>query len=140
MSQPFLASGLLLAMFAIPAAAEVVTIQYCYDGKTCKTTRGTTILLACLDVPDMKKQPQLRPTSMRALTYGNSAAVAARDFLSKLVEGKEVVIRRIATVGDDRIVADISVNDVNIGQRLVRSGHARVDRNSATRCLWAQND
>ena len=62
-------SGLLivfvLAMIALfqtlityPSAQELptVTIQSCYDGDTCTTTKGEKIRLACIDTPELRSK------------------------------------------------------------------------------------
>ena len=104
-----------------------VIIQSCYDGDTCTTTTKEKIRLACIDTPEL-----------RGSRADPIPAKAARDYLNGLVAGKEVAIRRITTDRYDRTVAEISKDDVNIQQRLVEKGFARVYKRYADQCPWSR--
>ena len=104
-----------------------VTIQSCYDGDTCTSTDGEKIRLACIDTPELKgKRADPIP------------AKAARDYLNGLVAGEEVAIRRITKDRYGRTVAEISKADVNIQQRLVEKGFARIYKRYANQCPWSR--
>lgn len=118
------------------AALASVVIASCYDGDTCKSTAGEKIRLACIDAPEMKASPRLRPTSMQAGTYYNTSAVESRDYLRQLVVGKKVSIRRITTDRYGRTVAELFVDGVNVGQDVVRNGQALIYWKYAGACLW----
>ena len=118
------------------AALASVVIASCYDGDTCTTTRGEKIRLACIDAPEMKTSPRLRPTSMQAATYDNTSAVESRDYLRQLVVGKTVFIRWITTDRYGRTVAELFVDGVNVGQNLLRDGYAKVYEKYAGQCSW----
>ena len=98
-----------------------------YDGDTCTTITKEKIRLACLDTPEL---------------IGNRAdpipAKAARDYLNGLVAGEKVAIRRITKDRYGRTVAEISRDEVNIQQRLVEKGFARVYKRYANQCPWSQ--
>ena len=119
---------LLFLVLAAPALAQsTITIQSCYDGDTCTSTSGEKIHLACIDTPELK---------------GNRAdpipAKAARDYLNDLVAGEKVSIRRITKDRYGRTVAEISKEDVNIQQRLVEKGFARIYKRYADQCPWSR--
>ena len=119
---------LLFLVLAGPALAQsTITIQSCYDGDTCTSTSGEKIRLACIDTPELK---------------GNRAdpipAKAARDYLNDLVAGEKVSIRRITKDRYGRTVAEISKDDVNIQQRLVEKGFARIYKRYADQCHWSR--
>ena len=78
--------ALFRTLTAYPSASDLptVTIQNCYDGDTCTTTKGEKIRLACIDTlegRDKKADP--------------IPAKLARDYLNDLVTGSTVSIRRI---------------------------------------------
>ena len=58
--------------------SALVTIKNCYDGDTCKTTKGEKIRLACIDTPEL-----------RGSRADPVPAKAARDYLNKLVAGEQ---------------------------------------------------
>ena len=119
---------LLLLVLASPALAQsTITIQSCYDGDTCTTTTKEKIRLACIDTPEL-----------RGSRADPIPAKAARDYLNGLVAGKEVAIRRITKDRYGRTVAEISIDDVNIQQRLVEKGLARVYKRYADQCDWSR--
>ena len=119
---------LLFLVLAAPAIAQpTIIIRNCYDGDTCTSSTGEKIRLACIDTPELK---------------GNRAksipAKAARDYLNDLVAGEKVSIRRITKDRYGRTVADISKEDVNIQQRLVEKGFARIYKRYADQCPWSR--
>jgi len=118
---------LLLALGSPALALPTVTIQSCYDGDTCTSTTGEKIRLACIDTPEL-----------RGSRADPIPAKAARDYLNGLVAGKEVAIRRITKDRYGRTVAEISMDDVNIQQRLVEKGFARVYKRYASQCPWSR--
>ena len=63
---------------------------------------------------------------MQAFAYDNTDADASRDFLSGMVEGQSVVIRRINKDRDGRTVAELFVNGINVQQAMVAAGHALI--------------
>ena len=126
----FIARALFLALAlgldALSASAAEVTIRSCDEGDTCQTTAGERLRLACIAVPPRKEKPRFRATSMQAFAYDNTEADASRDFLSGMVEGQAVVIRRINTDRDGRTVAELFVNGINVQQAMVAAGHALI--------------
>ena len=119
---------LLFLVLAAPAIAQpTMIIRNCYDGDTCTSSTGEKIRLACIDTPELK---------------GNRAkpipAKAARDYLNDLVAGEKVSIRRITKDRYGRTVAEISKEDVNIQQRLVDKGFARIYKRYADQCPWSR--
>ncbi len=122
---------LFLSLFLLqssPALAlPTVIIQSCYDGDTCTTTSKEKIRLACIDTPELK---------------GNRAdpipAKAARDYLNDLVAGETVRIRRITKDRYGRTVAELSKNGINVQERLVALGLAKVYTRYASQCDWAK--
>ena len=120
------------------AALASVVIASCYDGDTCTTTGGAKIRLACIDAPEMKARSRLRPTSMQAAAYDKTSDVQSRDYLNGLVESKTVSIRRITTDRYGRTVAELFLNGINVGQELVRSGHAELYPKYAEQCAWSR--
>ena len=110
-----------------PLFKESVVIQDCYDGDTCTTITGEKIRLACIDTPELK---------------GNRAdpipAKAARDYLNGLVAGETVGIRRITKDRYGRTVAELSKSGINIQERLVALGLAKVYTRYASQCDWAK--
>ena len=120
--------ALALGLNAAPASAAEVTIRSCDNGDRCQTTEGERLRLACIAVPPRKKKPRFRATSMQAFAYDNSDADASRDFLSGMVEGQAVVIRRISTDRDGSTVAELFLNGINVQQAMVAAGHALIAR------------
>ena len=104
-----------------------VTIKSCYDGDTCTTTRGEKIRLACIDTPEL-----------RGYRANPVPAKAARDYLNDLVAGEKVSIRRITKDRYGRTVAEIAKEKVNIQQRLVDKGFARIYKRYADQCPWSR--
>ena len=123
-----IALWLMSLMLAFPALAQTtLTIQSCYDGDTCTSTTGEKIRLACIDTPEL-----------RGSRADPIPAKAARDYLNGLVAGEEVAIRRITKDRYGRTVAEISMDEVNIQQRLVEKGLARVYKRYADQCDWSR--
>ena len=119
---------LILLFFGSPALADTtITIRSCYDGDTCTTTTKEKIRLACIDTPELRGS-RADPIS----------AKAARDYLNDLVAGETVSIRRITKDKFGRTVAEISKDEVNIQQRLVEKGFARIYKRYAYQCPWSR--
>ena len=120
------------------AALASVVIASCYDGDTCTTTNGERVRLACIDTPEMKASTRLRPTSTKSATYDNTSAIESRDYLRQLVAGKRVSIRRITTDRYGRTIAELLVDDINVGQEMVIIGHAELYRKYTKQCAWSR--
>ena len=120
------------------AALASVVIACCYDGDTCTTTNGERVRLACIDTPEMKASTRLRPTSTKSATYDNTSAIESRDYLRQLVAGKRVSIRRITTDRYGRTIAELLVDDINVGQEMVKIGHAELYRKYPKQCAWSR--
>ena len=111
-----------------PLKEHRVVIQDCYDGDTCTTSTGENIRLACIDTPELKgKNADLIP------------ARAARDYLNRLVAGKEVFIHRITKDRYQRTVAEISIDGMNIQEHLVDKGLATIYERYASQCDWSKH-
>ena len=120
------------------AALASVVIASCYDGDTCTTTNGERVRLACIDTPEMKASTRLRPTSTHSATYDNTGAIESRDYLRQQVAGKRVSIRRITTDRYGRTIAELLVDDINVGQEMVIIGHAELYRKYTKQCAWSR--
>lgn len=123
---------LALLLLAAPAwAYPSVTIKTCWDGDTCRTSTGEKIRLACIDTPELTG-PRADPVP----------AKAARDYLRRMVVGKQVGIRRInkdrygRTVGE-LFLAGPHITRRNVQREMVTSGHAVVIPKYAKQCPWA---
>ena len=90
---------------------------------------GEKIRLVCIDTPEMKGQ-RADPTP----------AKAARGYLNSLVAGEEVSIRRITKDIYGRTVAEISIGEMNIQQRLVEKGFASVYKEYSGQCSWSRSE
>ena len=103
------------------------SFQDCYDGNTCTTITGEKLRLACFDTPELK---------------GDRAdpipAKAARDYLNDLVAGETLDIRRITKDRYGRTVAELSKNGINVQERLVTIGLAKVYKMYASQCDWSK--
>ena len=106
---------------------DSVVIKDCYDGDTCTTITGEKIRLACIDTPELRGE-RAKPLQ----------AKAARDYLNQLVAGEKVHIRRITKDRYDRTVAELSIGEVNIQQKLVSDGFAKIYRRYAYQCEWSR--
>ena len=109
------------------AAIASVFITLCYDGDTCRTSRGEKIRLACIDTPELRGK-RADPVH----------AKAARDYLRNLVVERNVGIRRITTDRYGRTVAELFVDGSNVQQQLVASGHAEIYWKYAHQCPWTR--
>ena len=127
MKPQFLFLLLLLVLGSPALALPNVIIQSCYDGDTCTTTTKEKIRLACIDTPELRGS---RADPIPAKT--------ARDYLNGLVAGEEIAIRRITKDRYGRTVAEISMNEMNIQERLVEKGLARVYKRYADQCPWSR--
>ena len=116
----------------------LVRFQGCYDGNTCTTTDGETVRLACIDAPEIKKPPRFRSTRMRPTAYDNSSSEQSADALRTLVLGRSVGIRRITTDRYGLTIAELFIDNRNVGQQQVRNGHAVISHRFASQCPWAK--
>ena len=128
----FNAFGLLSALtLALPCSnlAEVrdlVRIEDCYDGDTCRATSGERIRLACIDAPELRGNPA-----------DQDRAVAARDQLRMIVVGKTVDLRRITMDRYRRTVGELFLDGMNVQQLMVVGGHAVIHPRYAHQCPWS---
>ena len=120
------------------ASLASVVIASCYDGDTCTTTNGERVRLACIDTPEMKASTRLSPTSTHSATYDNTGAIESRDYLRQQVAGKKVSIRRITTDRYGRTIAELMVDDINVGQEMVKRDHAELYRKYTKQCDWSR--
>ena len=119
---------LLLLLLGSPAIAQpTIIIRNCYDGDTCTSSTGEKIRLACIDTPELLGS-RANPIQ----------AKAARYYLNDLIAGEKVSIRRITKDRYGRTVAEISKDDVNIQQKLVEKGFARIYKRYADQCPWSR--
>ncbi len=115
----------------------LVRFQSCYDGDTCTTTHAEKVRLACIDAPEIKKRPRLRATKMRPNAYDNTISARSAESLRALVLGRFVGIRRISTDRYGRTIAELFVDNRNVGQHQVTRGHAVISQRYASQCPWA---
>ena len=116
-----------LSLSAQALGQTVITIDSCYDGDTCTSTKREKIRLACIDTPEILGR-KANPIP----------ATAARDYLNGLVAGKEISIRRITKDRYGRTVAELSKDGVNIQRLLVEKGFSNVYKKYAYQCNWIQ--
>ena len=128
MNFKFLAVPLVLVA-AVPCLYQppTVTVESCYDGDTCTTTKGEKVRLACIDTPELRG-PRKDPVPARA----------ARDYLRSLVSGKDVQIKRITSDRYGRTVAELFRNGININHQMVKDGHATIYDRYAFQCDWTK--
>ncbi len=132
---------LLLAPATVARASDqrlpLVRFQGCYDGDTCTTTDAEKVRLACINAPDIAKRHRFRATRMSSTSYDNSAFERSADNLRALVSGRLVGIRRITTDRYGRTVAELFIDDKNVGQQQVLNGFAVIVREDAWQCAWS---
>ena len=132
---------MLLAQVRVGGASDqrlpLVRFQGCYDGDTCTTTDAEKVRLACIDAPEIIKRPRFRATRMSPTAYDNSLFERSANHLRALVSGRMVGIRRITTDRYGRTVAELFIDNQNVGQLQVLSGHAVISRKYAWQCAWA---
>jgi endonuclease YncB( thermonuclease family) len=137
----FLVIFMLLAQARVGGASDqrlpLVRFQGCYDGDTCTTTDAEKVRLACINAPEITKRPRFRSTKMSPIAYDNSLFERSADHLRALVSGRMVGIRRITTDRYGRTVAELFIDNKNVGQLQVMSGHAVISRKYAWQCAWA---
>ena len=121
-------SALLLALPGsnLAEVRDLVRIDHCYDGDTCRTTSGERIRLACIDAPEIRGNP-----------VDQDRAVAARDRLRMIVVGKLVDLRRITTDRYGRTVGELFLDGMNVQQSMVAGGYAVIYPRYAHQCLWS---
>lgn len=117
-----ISTALLTLGLSLPVNAATVNIRSCWDGDTCRTTTGERIRLACIDTPER----------------GEYGATAATQATRAMVSGKTVGIRRITQDRYGRTVAELYAGGVNVGQKLVNQGYARIYDRYAYQCPWAR--
>ena len=109
----------------ILSTGEII-IKDCYDGDTCTSSEGEKIRLACIDAPELKGK-RAKPKE----------ALAAKNFLNKIIKGKKVSIRRVTKDKYGRTVAELSFKGENLQQLLVKEGHAEIYKKFSKPCQWA---
>jgi hypothetical protein len=114
----------------------LVRFQECYDGDTCTTTDAEKVRLACIDAPEITKPSRLRATRMSPTAYDNILFDRSANNLRALVSGRMVGIRRITRDRYGRTVAELFINNKNVGQQQVMSGHAVISQEHAWQCAW----
>ena len=114
----------------------LVRFQGCYDGDTCTTTDAEKVRLACIDAPEIKNRPRLRAIKMRPTAYDNSSSERSAENLRALVLGRLVGIRRITTDRYGRTIAELFVDNRNVGQQQVANGHALISQRYSSLCAW----
>ena len=87
------------------AAIASVFIASCYDGDTCRTSRGEKIRLACIDTPELRDK-----------LADPVPAKAAKYYLQNLMVGRNAGIRRITTDRYGRTLAELFVRGSNVHQ------------------------
>lgn len=129
---------LLLAPATVAGASDqrfpLVRFQGCYDGDTCTTTEAEKLRLACINAPDIAKRQRFRASRMSSTSYDNSAFERSADNLRALVSGRLVGIRRITTDRYGRTVAELFIDDKNVGQKQVLNGFAVIFQEDAGQC------
>jgi len=113
-----LALGIALPAQALPTAR----ISRVIDGDTIVLNGYERLRVACIDTPERGE-------------YGFDAATRKTR---QLVGGKRVSVRRITTDRYGRTVGEVIVNGTNLGQELVRTGHARTYWRYAWQCSWTR--
>ncbi len=124
------------AMGSSDQRLPLVRFQGCYDGDTCTTTDAEKVRLACIDAPEIKNRPRLRATKMRPTAYDNPAAERSAENLRELVLGRFVGIRRISKDRYGRTIAELFVDNRNVGQQQVTNGHAVISQRYSSLCAW----
>jgi endonuclease YncB( thermonuclease family) len=114
----------------------LVRFQACYYGDTCTTTDAEKVRLACIDAPEITKPSRLRATRMSPTAYDNILFDRSANNLRALVSGRMVGIRRITRDRYGRTVAELFINNKNVGQQQVMSGHAVISQEHAWQCAW----
>ena len=104
-----------------------MVINSCYDGDTCTTIKGEKIRLACIDTAELRG-PKAQPIMFKD----------ARDYLNKLIAGKEVSIKRITKDKYGKTVAELSINGKDIQKIMFNSGYAKIYSKYAYQCAWSR--
>ena len=132
---------LLLAPATVARASDqrlpLVRFQGCYDGDSPTTTEAEKLRLACINAPDIAKRQRFRATRMSSTSYDKSAFERSADNLRALVSGRLVGIRRITTDRYGRTVAELFIDDKNVGQQQVLNGFAVIFQEDAGQCAWS---
>ena len=107
------AALLVFCLFASPALAGVKV----HDGDTI-TLNGARIRISAIDAPELHQQ--CRSPNGRCLPCG----VAARDHLARLIGGRTPKCSAVNVDRYDRTVATCSVGGRDLGEAMLRGGHA----------------
>jgi endonuclease YncB( thermonuclease family) len=73
---------------------------------------------------------------MSPTAYDNILFDLSTNNLRALVSGRMVGIRRITRDRYGRTVAELFINNKNVGQQQVMSGHAVISQEHAWQCAW----
>ena len=113
---------LVVALLGAPPAQAWPTIAVgrVIDGDTVVSTSGERIRLACVAAPER----------------GEAGGRAATSALRRMVEGRRVGIRRITHDRYERTIAELFVDETNVGAELVRRKFASIYRRYAFQCPW----
>ena len=106
---------------------STIFIKSCYDGDTCTAIDGEKIRLACINTPELKGK-----------NSDPKKGLEARDFLNKLVENKEILIKRITKDRYGRTVAEIYKDGTNIQELIVKKGYGKIYKRYSYQCEWAK--
>lgn len=101
----------LLLTFFLVLSANAATLVSCHDGDTCRFNKDGKVIkvrFAGVDAPEAD-QP-----------FGTEA----RDFLVKLLTGKDVKVDCLGT-SYDRLTCKIHIGDMDVQRELVKNGFAR---------------
>ncbi len=95
------------------------TVKYCHDGDTCQVRladgANLTVRLGGIDAPEVSGG-----SSNKGQPFGRDA----RDFLSSLVKGKKVTVRKIELDPYGRTVGELFVNGKLVNIQLTEKGLA----------------
>lgn len=99
------------------------TILSCYDSDT------YTVLIDLGFNINLKEKIRLLGIDSPEIRTSNkkekALAYEARDYIRKLIEGKEVIIETEKTGKYGRYLANVFYDDININNELIRLGYAR---------------
>lgn len=124
----FLLALVVLTLTATPSVAEKV--KSVYDGDTLTLTNGEKVRLACIDTPEMRNTAKKKADK--------PAAIAARNYLSSLVNGSEVTVNRIGKDLYGRTIARLFMPDGReLSAEMVKANHAVIFKGYEKLCPWA---
>lgn len=122
MKKAFTAALLAIGLAAPAQALPTARVSRVIDGDTVVLNGYERLRIACVDSVE-RSQPGF---------------YAATRKTRQLVGGKTVKVRRITRDRYGRTVGEIFVDGINLGEELVRTGHARVYWRYAHQCNWTR--